>query len=151
MIRLTEQPLDPGAELNGFCAGRTSTGAVASFVGLARGGGGPALELEAYRGFTEGEIAKIASQAVERFSLQDVAIVHRFGPIQAGEAIVLVLTASAHRREAFEACDFLVAYLKSKAPFWKKEFGEGGARWVEPTERDLADVARWEKDLRSQS
>jgi molybdopterin synthase catalytic subunit len=146
MIRLTQSPFDPGAELSAFSQGRAATGAVASFVGLARGepGGAPALELEAYPGFTEGRIGAIAAEAKARFSLDDVRVVHRVGPIAAGEAIVIVLTASAHRRAALEACDFLMDYLKSRAPFWKKEFGPSGPRWVEPTPQDLADIQRWE-------
>ncbi len=144
MIRLTDQSFDPGGELNDFCRGRSQTGAVASFLGIARRDGGEGLELEAYPGFTESEIARIAGSASERFSLQDVSIIHRVGRITPGEPIVLVLTASAHRREAFEACDFLMDYLKSRAPFWKKEHGPDGERWVEPTTRDLGDVARWD-------
>jgi molybdopterin synthase catalytic subunit len=146
MIRLTDQPFEPGAELAAFCAGRTESGAVASFVGIARGDGGQAtaLELEAYPGFTDTEIARFAEAAAARFSLHDVLIVHRHGAIAPGEPIVMVATASAHRRAAFEACDYLMDYLKSRAPFWKKEHGPGGARWVEPTQRDLDDLARWD-------
>ncbi len=145
MIALADRPFDPGAELNRFCQGRAATGAVASFVGIARGeaGRGVSLELEAYRGFTEGEIGKIAADATARFALHDVAIIHRVGRIAPGEAIVLVLTAATHRREAFEACDFLMDYLKSQAPLWKKEHGPAGSRWVEPTARDRADAGRW--------
>jgi len=146
MIRLQTVAFDPGAELCGFCAGRTESGAVASFVGIARGerGAATALELEAYPGFTEAEIGKMAEAAAGRFSLDDVLVIHRHGQIAPGEPIVMVLTASAHRREAFEACDYLMDYLKSRAPFWKKEHGPGGPRWVEPTQRDLDDIARWE-------
>ena len=146
MIRLTDQPFDPGAELNRFCAGRSETGAVASFLGIARGeaGAATALELEAYPGFTEAAIGEIAEAAVSRFGLQDFLILHRVGRIAPGEAIVFVAAASAHRRAAFEACDHLMDYLKSRAPFWKKEHGAGGERWVEPTARDLADAARWD-------
>ena len=146
MIRLTEARFDPGAELTAFCAGRTESGAVASFVGIARGEGGDAtaLELQAYPGFTEGEIGRMVEAAMTRFDLHDALVIHRHGPIAPGEPIVMVATASAHRREAFEACDFLMDYLKSRAPFWKKEHGPGGARWVEPTERDLDDLARWD-------
>jgi molybdopterin synthase catalytic subunit len=146
MIRLTLDPFEPGAELTRFCAGRSETGAVASFVGIARGEGGQAtaLELQAYPGFTDAEIGKMAEAATRRFSLQDVLIVHRYGPIAPGEPIVMVACASAHRRAAFEACDYLMDYLKSRAPFWKKELGPDGARWVEPTERDLEDLGRWD-------
>jgi molybdopterin synthase catalytic subunit len=145
MIRLTEAPLDPGDELTRFCAGRTASGAVASFVGLARGAsaGAPALELEAYPGFTEAEISGFAEAARARFDLQDLLILHRCGPIAVGEAIVMVAAAAAHRRAAFEACDFLMDYLKSRAPLWKKEHGPDGPRWVEPTSADLADLERW--------
>jgi molybdopterin synthase catalytic subunit len=145
-VRLQTDPFEPGAELCAFCAGRTESGAVASFVGIARGEGGAAtaLELEAYPGFTEAEIGKMVETATRRFSLHDALVVHRHGPIAPGEPIVMVATASAHRREAFEACDFLMDYLKSRAPFWKKEHGPAGARWVEPTARDLDDVTRWD-------
>ncbi len=145
-VRLTTEPIDPGAEIGRFCDGRTESGAVASFVGIARGerGSATALELEAYPGFTEAEIGKMVAAAIERFSLHDALVIHRHGPIAPGEPIVLVATASAHRREAFEACDYLMDYLKSRAPFWKKEHGPAGARWVEPTARDLDDIARWD-------
>ncbi len=146
MIRLLTEPFDPGAELNAFSAGRTVTGAVAGFLGIARGEAGQpvALELEAYPGFTEQAIATFVETAIDRFGLQDAAVIHRIGPIAPGEPIVLVLTASPHRREAFEACDYLMDYLKSRAPFWKKEHGpDGAARWVEPTGRDLSDIKRW--------
>jgi molybdopterin synthase catalytic subunit len=145
MIRLTADTFDPGAALNRFSVGRTATGAVASFLGIARGepGQATALELEAYPGFTEARIAAFVEKAIDRFGLQDAQVIHRVGPIPPGDPIVLVLTAAAHRREAFEACDFLMDYLKSRAPFWKKEYGPAGARWVEPTSRDLSDIKRW--------
>ena len=144
-VRLTTAPFEPGAELTAFCAGRTESGAVASFVGIARGDAGAttALELEAYPGFTEAEIDRMVAAASERFALHDALVVHRHGAIAPGEAIVLVVTAAAHRREAFEACDYLMDYLKSRATFWKKEHGPAGARWVEPTARDMDDIARW--------
>lgn len=145
MIRLTDQPLDPGALLGGFCTGRRETGAVASFTGLARAehGAATALELEAYPGFTEAQITVMADAVRERFGLHDVLIVHRIGKIAPGEAVVFVATAAPHRRAAFEACDQLMDYLKSRAPFWKKEHGPHGPRWVEPTARDLSDAERW--------
>jgi molybdopterin synthase catalytic subunit len=145
MITLTDQPFDPAQALAAFSAGRTGVGAIASFVGLARGtdAGRTVLELEAYEGFTEAAIDAFAAEARVRFSLIDLAITHRIGQIAVGEPIVMVLTAAAHRREAFEACDYLMDYLKSQAPFWKKEFGPDGPRWVEPTARDLSDLARW--------
>jgi molybdopterin synthase catalytic subunit len=146
MITLTDQVFDPGAALSEFCRGRHASGAVASFTGLARGeaGAATALELEAWPEFTIPEIEKIAEEARRRFALHDLAVIHRVGEIAAGEAIVLVMTAAAHRREAFEACDFMMDYLKSRAPMWKKEHGPAGSRWVEPTDRDLADARRWD-------
>jgi molybdopterin synthase catalytic subunit len=145
MITLTDQPFDPGAALTAFSRGRTETGAVASFLGLARGeaGGATALELEVYLDFTRREIERRAEAARTRFDLQDAAVIHRFGVIGPGEAIVLVMTASVHRRAAFEACDYLMDYLKSEAPLWKREHGPAGARWIEPTARDRSDLARW--------
>lgn len=146
MIRLSEQPFDPGVLLSDFCRGRSEVGAVASFTGLARAEAGATtvLELEAYPGFTESAIGKIAEQARERFDLADLLILHRVGRIAPGEPIVFVATAAGHRREAFEACDYLMDYLKSRAPFWKKEHGPAGERWIEPHARDHADIARWE-------
>jgi len=148
VIRLVDQPFDPGAELSAFANGRRETGAVATFTGIARAEDGATaiLELEAYPGFTEAQIAAIADQARARFGLHDLAILHRIGRIAPGEPIVFVATAAGHRRAAFEACDFLMDYLKSKAPFWKKEYGPNGARWVEPRAEDHADLARWEKE-----
>jgi molybdopterin synthase catalytic subunit len=146
MITLAAAPFDPGALLSRFSAGRTETGAVATFTGLARAEAGATqvLELEAYPGFTEAAIARIADDARTRFGLQDVMILHRVGQITPGDPIVFVATAAAHRRAAFEACDFLMDYLKSRAPFWKKEHGPDGGRWIEPRTQDHADISRWE-------
>ena len=145
MIQLTEAPFDPGALLTAFSSGRTETGAIATFTGIARAEAGSTsiLELEAYPGFTEAEISRIATEARARWSLHDLTILHRVGQIAPGEAIVFVATAAGHRRAAFEACDFLMDYLKSRAPFWKKEHGPDGARWVEPTAQDHLDRDRW--------
>jgi molybdopterin synthase catalytic subunit len=144
-VGLTETPFDPGALLTAFAAGRTETGAVATFTGIARAEAGATaiLELEAYPGFTEAEIGRIVDEARRRWALHDVAITHRVGRIAPGEPIVFVATAAGHRRAAFEACDFLMDYLKSRAPFWKKEHGPAGERWIEPTEQDHADRERW--------
>ncbi|MDP1629983.1 MAG: molybdenum cofactor biosynthesis protein MoaE [Caulobacter sp.] len=145
-VRLQTEPFDPGALLTAFCAGRTETGAVASFTGIARAGRGEtvSLELEAYPGFTDAEIDRMGAAAAQRFTLQDWLVVHRTGKIAPGEPVVFVATASSHRREAFEACDHLMDYLKSRAPFWKKEHGPAGDRWIEPTDRDRTDAERWE-------
>jgi molybdopterin synthase catalytic subunit len=146
MILLSEAPFDPGALLSEFTRGRQEVGAVATFTGIARAEAGDTaiLELEAYPGFTEVEIGKIAKDAKTRFGLDDLMIRHRVGKIAPGEPIVFVATAASHRRAAFEACDFLMDYLKSRAPFWKKEHGPGGARWIEPRAEDYADAARWD-------
>src|SRR5690606_13742695 len=119
MIRLSTEPFEPGALLTSFAQGRSETGAVTTFTGIARAekGGTQILELEAYPGFTEAEIGKIADRARTRWALDDLLIVHRIGQIAPGEPIVFVATASGHRRAAFEACDFLMDYLKSRAPF----------------------------------
>lgn len=148
MITLTTEAFDPGALLSGFCRDRSETGAIATFTGLARAEAGAArtLELEAYPGFTEAAIGEIAQAARTRFELDDLAVVHRIGQIAPGEPIVFVATAARHRRAAFEACDYLMDYLKSRAPFWKKEHGPDGARWIEPRAQDHADIARWDGD-----
>ena len=146
MILLTPDPIRPGALLEQFCQGRSETGAITSFTGLARADQGQTsrLELEAYPGFTERQIADIAQRVQQRFLLQDIMIVHRIGLMAPGEPIVFVATASAHRRAAFEACDCLMDYLKSKAPFWKRQSGPQSQQWVEPTMQDRTDAARWD-------
>lgn len=145
-VRLQTGTFDPGALLTAFTAGRAETGAVASFTGIARAEAGATttLELEAYPGFTDAEIARTGAAAAARWDLHDWLVVHRTGPIAPGEPIVFVATAASHRREAFEACDHLMDYLKSRAPFWKKEHGPDGERWIEPTDRDRTDALRWE-------
>jgi molybdopterin synthase catalytic subunit len=147
MIRLADQSFDPAAELAAFGAGRVETGAIVSFTGLVRaeGGAAEALELEAYPGFTDAIIAEFAAEAAGRFGLQDVRIVHRTGRMEVGEPVVFVAVAAAHRRAAFEACDYLMDYLKSRAPFWKKSHGPTGAVWIEPTAGDAGDLARWDR------
>ena len=146
MIVLSDQPFDPGVLLSDFSRDRSETGAIATFTGLARAEAGRThvLELEAYPGFTETEIGRIAEIARARFGLDDYAIRHRVGRIEPGEAIVFVAAAASHRRAAFEACDFLMDYLKSRAPFWKKQHGPDGAQWIEPRPEDFADAARWD-------
>jgi molybdopterin synthase catalytic subunit len=147
-VVLCEICFSPGDLLSEFCQGRLEVGAVATFTGLARAEAGETtiLELEAYPGFTEAEIGRIAAEAKARFALDDLMIRHRIGRIAPGEPIVFVATAAKHRRAAFEACDYLMDYLKSRAPFWKKEHGPAGARWIEPRDQDHADIARWDKE-----
>ena len=145
-VRLETDPFDPGVLLSAFCRDRRETGAVVSFTGLARSEHGQvtALELDAYPGFTDAAIAGVAQSAAARFALDDVLIVHRIGKIAPGEPIVFVAAAAGHRRGAFEGADFLMDYLKSRAPFWKKSHEAGGERWIEPTAGDYQDAARWD-------
>jgi molybdopterin synthase catalytic subunit len=146
MVRLQAEPFDAGALLTAFSEGRRETGAVVSFSGYVRSEAGAVetLELDAYPGFTETAIEAMAAEAMARFSLQDVLVVHRIGRIGPGEPIVFVATAAAHRRDAFEAADQLMDYLKSRAPFWKKSHGPSGAHWIEPRAQDYEDAARWD-------
>ncbi|MBB4660171.1 molybdenum cofactor biosynthesis protein MoaE [Parvularcula dongshanensis] len=146
-VEIGEAPFAPEPLIQAFREGQADAcGAIASFTGVMRSEGGAAerLYLQHYPGFTEREVRRIAGTAADRFSLQAVLVRHRVGEIAPGEPIVLVATAARHRREAFEACDSIMDFLKSAAPFWKKEAGPKGERWIEPTERDLADRKRWE-------
>jgi len=146
-VRVQTEPFDAGALLSAFAHGRTASGGIVSFTGLARaatdGHAVSTLELDAYLGFTEPAIAAMQDEARARFAVQDLLIVHRYGPIAPGEAIVFVAAAAEHRRAAFEAADFLMDYLKTRAPFWKKETGPGGERWIEPRPSDYDDAQRW--------
>ena len=146
-VRVQTEPFDAGALLTAFSADRLQSGGIVSFTGLAReatdGAAVVTLELDAYPGFTEPAIATMEAEARQRFSVQDLLIVHRYGPIAPGEAIVFVAAAAEHRRAAFEAADFLMDYLKTRAPFWKKETGPDGERWIEPRPSDYQDVKRW--------
>lgn len=146
-VRVQIEPFDAGALLTAFSAGRLQSGGIVSFTGLAReatdGATVATLELDAYPGFTEPAIAAMEVEARQRFPVQDLLIVHRYGPIRPGEAIVFVAAAAEHRRAAFEAADFLMDYLKTRAPFWKKESGPDGERWIEPRASDYDDVKRW--------
>jgi molybdopterin synthase catalytic subunit len=149
MVRLSSEAIDPGALLSDFIRGREDAGGVVSFTGLVRRDGGvEALELEAYPGFTEAAVEAFVAEAVRRFGLTGVLVVHRTGHVSPGEPVVFVAAAAAHRREAFEGADFLMDYLKSRAPFWKKSHEASGARWIEPTARDHVDLGRWELETR---
>jgi len=122
------------------------TGAVATFTGYVRGDGGlSALTLEHYPGMTEREIARIAAEAGTRWPLSGVTIIHRVGRLKVGERIVLVAVASSHRAAAFAACEFLMDFLKTRAPFWKEEERGGGAQWVGAKSSDDAAAERWRK------
>jgi molybdopterin synthase catalytic subunit len=144
-VRIQIDPFAPGDLLAGFCEVRSDAGAVVSFTGLVRAEGQTveALELEAYDGFTDLEIGRIADDVARRHGLVDVLIVHRIGRVLPGDPIVFVATAASHRRAAFEAADQLMDYLKSRAPFWKKSHETGGARWIEPRPEDYQDAERW--------
>ena len=147
-VRVQEADFDPGAEIAAATAGRADVGAVASFVGLVRGEGGGrrirAMTLEHYPGMTERELERIEAEARGRWPLQAVTIVHRHGRMVPGDRIVLVVTASAHRQAAFDACAFLMDWLKTKAPFWKlEETDDGAAEWVAAKAEDDAAADRW--------
>ena len=146
-VRITEQPFDPAAEASALAGGRGDIGALVSFSGICRdsedGKKIAALTLEHYPGMAEAEIERHVQEAQSRWPLLGVRVVHRVGRIEPGETIVLVAVASAHRQAAFEAASFLMDYLKTRAPFWKKVEAAGGANWVEAKEKDDAAAARW--------
>lgn len=145
MIRVQQEDFDIGAEIVGLQAGRTDIGAIVSFTGIVRDQGGAVEEmtLEHYPGMTESELERIEAEACTRWPLQASLIVHRYGRLKPGDNIVLVVTASEHREAAFDAARFLMDYLKTRAPFWKRETGPGGSRWVEAAARDDASAACW--------
>jgi molybdopterin synthase catalytic subunit len=144
-VAIQEESFDLAAETARLTAGRQDVGGLASFVGLCRADDGlAAMVLEHYPGMTERAIARIAGEAAERWPLLGLTVIHRVGRLEPGAPIVLVLTASAHRAAALESCAFLIDWLKTGAPFWKREEFEGGAeRWVEAKAADDAAAARW--------
>jgi molybdopterin synthase catalytic subunit len=147
-IRIQDAPFDTGAELAALTAGRSDVGGVGCFVGTVRGSaGGRTLDwmmLEHYPGMTERALEAIAAEAEARWSLLGCTVVHRVGRLLPGEGIVLVLAAAAHRQAALEATGFLIDWLKTRAPFWKKERFEGGEEaWVDAREEDEAAARRW--------
>ena len=144
-VLVQEAPFDAGAETAALSAGRTDVGGIASFLGVCRGDDGlAAMVLEHYPGMTERAIGRITAEAEARWPLTGCTVIHRVGRILPGEPIVLVLTASAHRAAALEACAFLIDWLKTKAPFWKREeFAAGSHRWVEARAEDDAAAERW--------
>ncbi len=146
-IRLQEADFDTACEIAALTAGRIDIGAVVTFSGICRGGEGgdaiAALTLEHYPGMAEAEIRRHADEAMSRWSLTGLTIIHRFGRIAPGENIVLVVTASSHREAAFQAAEFLMDFLKTRAPFWKREESAAGASWVDAASHDDAAAARW--------
>ncbi|MBI1220523.1 MAG: molybdenum cofactor biosynthesis protein MoaE [Rhodobacteraceae bacterium] len=145
-VRVQAARFDPGAELAAFGQGRADIGAIVTFTGIVRdrdGGGLHRMEIEHYPGMTESAIAAIEAEAVDRWALRDSLIIHRYGPLALGEAIMMVATAAPHRGDAFAAAEFLMDYLKSRAPFWKREVTADGADWVAAKDTDEAALTRW--------
>jgi len=148
-IRIQQADFDVAKEIAALSKGRTDVGAVVTFSGVCRGSenGEPiaALTLEHYPGMAEAEIGRHADEALSRWPLKGLTIIHRFGRIAPGDNIVLVVTASSHRQAAFEAAEFLMDYLKTNAPFWKREESEKGTSWIEARDHDDDAAARWTK------
>lgn len=146
-VRIQTEAFDVGAEIDRLRRSSTRIGAVASFVGVVRDLNDEAevhaMALEHYPGMTEHAIEEIVQEAMERWSLIDASVVHRVGRLEPQEAIVLVVTASAHRHQAFRACEFVMDYLKTRAPFWKKESTPRGERWVASRGSDEEAARRW--------
>ena len=152
-VSVQAEPFDVAQEMAALTEGNRDIGAVVSFTGLVRemtdAGAITDMTLEHYPGMTERALEEIVAQAQGRWPLQAVRLIHRYGPMAPGEGIVLVLTASRHRKAAFEAAEFLMDYLKTKAPFWKKEQGAtGDAQWVDARDIDDQAAARWDNDPR---
>jgi molybdopterin synthase catalytic subunit len=148
-IRIQHDPLDPEAEQRALRAGQRRIGALVAFVGLMRdhnaGDGVRAMTLEHYPGMTERALAEIADEAQARWSVDQVLVIHRVGTLLPEDPIVLVAVTSGHRRDAFRACEFLIDYLKTRAPFWKKEtLADGRERWVEARGSDAEAAASWQ-------
>lgn len=144
-VRVQAEPFDLGAEATAFVAAQTRMGAVVTFTGIVRdvAGGLDAMEIEHYPGMTQSALEKIATEAMDRWSLGDALVIHRHGRLLADEMIMMVATAARHRKDAFEAAEFLMDYLKSRAPFWKKETTSAGADWVAAKDEDEDALTRW--------
>ncbi|AUJ64938.1 molybdenum cofactor biosynthesis protein MoaE [Aestuarium zhoushanense] len=144
-VRIQTEGFDAGAELNAFTDTVAGAGAVVSFTGVVRDVDGDlvAMEIEHYPGMTEKAIAAIVSEAQSRWDLAGALVIHRHGRLTAGDQIMMVATASRHRVDAFQAAEFLMDYLKSRAPFWKKEMTQSGDGWVEARDEDEAALDRW--------
>lgn len=146
-VRVQAEPFNMGAEVDDFTAEMTGAGAVVTFSGLVRDEGGTlsSMEIEHYPGMTEKALEAIRAEALERFSLTGARIIHRYGPLKPDEQIMMVATAARHRADAFAGAEFLMDYLKSRAPFWKKEHGADGTDWVAAKDADEAALDRWSK------
>lgn len=146
MLIISPAPLDVAALHTKFLAGVGDSGAIATFLGRVRKGGDEevrSLFLDYSPALTSKVIEEATAGAIDRFALINALVAHRVGEINAGEPIVFVATAATHRRAAFEACDFLMDFLKTDAPFWKKQNGRNGGEWIEPRDEDYADRNRW--------
>ncbi len=145
VVRVQQEAFDAGAELNAFSTTGTDVGAVVSFTGLVRdvAGGLQVMEIEHYPAMTERAISAIVEDALGRWALSDVLVIHRYGKLQAGDTIMMVATSSKHRADAFAAADFLMDYLKSRAPFWKKETTGEWDAWVKGKDADEDALGRW--------
>jgi molybdopterin synthase catalytic subunit len=146
-IRVQRDDFDAGREIDALTRGRRDVGAVASFTGLVRdandGASIRSMTLEHYPGMTESALEAICAEAAARWNVLDAVVIHRVGPLVPGDRIVLVAVASAHRGDAFAACEFIMDYLKTRAPFWKKEGTPEGERWVEARSSDDDAASRW--------
>ena len=144
-LSVQEAAFDLGAEANRFSRDLKGAGAVVTFSGLVRDNGGQltAMEIEHYPGMTEKAVSAIMDEAVARWGLADALVIHRYGVLRSGEPIMMVATAASHRADAFAAAEFLMDYLKSRAPFWKKEISANGADWVAAKDSDEAALTRW--------
>jgi molybdopterin synthase catalytic subunit len=146
-VRIQTEDFDVGAEIAALRRGNRKIGGVAAFVGLVRdineGDEVRSMVLEHYPGMTEKALEKILAEAIERFHIDDALVIHRVGELKPTDQIVLAVAIGAHRGEVFDACEFLVDYLKTQAPFWKKEQTPAGSRWVEARATDDAAAARW--------
>ncbi|MGB1236523.1 MAG: molybdenum cofactor biosynthesis protein MoaE [Planktomarina sp.] len=144
-IRVQQAPFDAGAELQAFTDRQINAGAVVSFTGIVRDDTGDlkALSIEHYPAMTHAALTKQAEDAKQRFGLSDVMVIHRHGDLPVGDVIMMVATASRHRKAAFQGADFLMDYLKSRAPFWKKEITHSGESWVSAKDRDEDALAMW--------
>ncbi len=153
MVRVQHEEFDVGAEVARLRTANPRIGAVACFIGVVRdisdGDTIASMTLEHYPGMTEKALAEIATQARARWQLYDVLIIHRVGQLLPTDPIVLVVTTSAHRHDAFAACEFVMDYLKTEAPFWKKESTPSGVRWVDAREADEAARERWSGEVKS--
>jgi molybdopterin synthase catalytic subunit len=154
-VRLQSEDFDIGAEISALTAGRTDIGAVATFTGICRGSDGAeriaAMTLEHYPGMAEAEIERHVAEAQSRWPLIGVTVIHRYGRLVPGENVVLVIATSSHREAAFAAAEFLMDYLKTRAPFWKKEERADGSGWVEARQADTAAAERWESGRRPEA